>query len=112
MKFYEFRQNNSGGSFAVDDNVAHSVYIEAEDADRANEIALEKGLYFNGVDTGQDCNCCGDRWYPTDDDEYNIIEVVNSHEIFSYAYEKVEKGIFGDKAFIHFLDGSKTKVER
>jgi hypothetical protein len=22
------------------------------------------GIYFNGVEDGQDCECCGDRWYP------------------------------------------------
>ena len=62
--FFEFNQNNSGGDFVVDDRVCHHVIIEASSADQANEIAEAVGIYFNGVDDGVDCDCCGDRWYP------------------------------------------------
>jgi hypothetical protein len=61
-KFYTFRQNNSGGSFRRDDSVNHYVIIEATSAEHANIIAEEKGIYFNGVEEGYDCSCCGDRW--------------------------------------------------
>lgn len=43
---------------------APNVYIEAENAEEANEKALQIGIYFNGVEDGIDCPCCGDRWYP------------------------------------------------
>jgi hypothetical protein len=62
MKFYEFRQNNSGGSFNVDNNVAHMVLIEANDYGEAITIAESLGIYFDGVEDGMDCECCGDRW--------------------------------------------------
>lgn len=62
--FYCFDQNNSGGSFDIDGNVAQFVIIEAESAAQANERAESIGIYFNGVDEGHDCPCCGDRWYP------------------------------------------------
>ncbi len=58
MPFFTFRQNNSGGSF---EGFVY-VCIEAADADEANEAAAEYGIYFNGVDKGLDCPCCGDRW--------------------------------------------------
>lgn len=61
--YFHFCQNNSGGSFDVDERVAEHVIIEANSADHANEIAEGIGIYFNGVDDGQDCECCGDRWY-------------------------------------------------
>ena len=37
--WYEFNQNNSGGSFVVDDKVCHRIYIEAEDFREAVIIA-------------------------------------------------------------------------
>ena len=64
MKFYSYRQNNSGGFFL---KPAVTVNVEASSAAEADEIAVTHGLYFNGCDTGDDCNCCGDRWYPADE---------------------------------------------
>lgn len=66
-KFYEFNQNNSGGSFDVDDKVCHRVVVEADDPNEANHIAEDIGIYFDGCDNGMDCHCYGDRWYPADD---------------------------------------------
>ena len=63
MKWYEFDQNNSGGNFVTNDKLCHRIFIEAEDADAANKKAEELGIYFNGVEEGKDCPCCGDRWY-------------------------------------------------
>ena len=62
--FFHFNQNNSGGFFDIDDNVRQCVIIEADNADHANDIAREIGIYFNGISRGRDCECCGDRWYP------------------------------------------------
>ena len=61
--FYHYSQNNSGGQFHVNKNVCHDVIIEAPSAHQANERAEDLGLYFNGVEEGRDCSCCGDRWY-------------------------------------------------
>ena len=74
--WYEFTQNNSGGSFVVDDKVCHRIYIEAEDFREAVIIAESLGCYWNGVEKGIDCPCCGDRWSkwdkaPIDLEEYN-----------------------------------------
>ena len=63
MNFYEFNQNNSGGHMDYNDKLTHRVFIEAEDYRSANSIAEDLGIYFNGVDNGSDCECCGDRWY-------------------------------------------------
>jgi len=62
MRFFAYRQNNSGGSFDVDDNVNINVIIEANNADEADTIAESIGIYFNGCEDGLDCGCCGDRW--------------------------------------------------
>jgi|3_EtaG_2_1085321.scaffolds.fasta_scaffold285966_1 hypothetical protein len=61
MKFFTFSQNNSGGVFA---GPAQYVIVQADDADDANAIAQDNGVYFDGCSTGWDCDCCGDRWYP------------------------------------------------
>lgn len=62
--FYEYRQNNSGGGFVFAKTSGISVYVivEANSLDEANERAEGIGLYFDGVDNGHDCSCCGDRW--------------------------------------------------
>lgn len=60
--YYEFRQNNSGGHFLEDDNVSIMVIIEACCFAEAKEKAEEIGIYFDGVQKGMDCPCCGDRW--------------------------------------------------
>ena len=62
-KFFTYHQNNSGGSFEIDNHVALFVIIEADTWQEADEIAIEKGLYFDGCQKGVDCSCCGDRWY-------------------------------------------------
>lgn len=62
--FYTYRQNNSGGSFKMDDSVDIYVIIEAPDGYSADRRAEDVGIYFNGCNTDRDCPCCGDRWYP------------------------------------------------
>lgn len=70
-KFYEYSQNNSGGSFYVDENVCNQVFIEATNEKHANSIAKEIGIYFDGCAIGIDCSCCGDRW----DDSPNEVDI-------------------------------------
>jgi len=68
---YRYHQNNSGG-FVVDMPTltasegyveGFDVYIYALSKEAANRIAQDKGLYFDGVEKGIDCECCGDRWH-------------------------------------------------
>ena len=72
LKWYLFDQNNSGGSFVVDDKLCHRVFIEAKSFDDAVEKAEELGCYWNGVEDGRDCPCCGDRWNKWDDDPVDL----------------------------------------
>jgi hypothetical protein len=90
MKFYEFTQNNSGGSFVTSENLAYRLIIEAKSAEEANSIAEDLGCYFNGVDNGIDCRCCGDRWYESD--EYDVIDLkkINSEQGGYEVYEWIE----------------------
>lgn len=61
MNWYCFKQNNSGGSFIVDDKVCNRLFIEAKSFDAAVKKAEELGCYWDGVDNGIDCPCCGDK---------------------------------------------------
>ena len=63
MPWYHFRQNNSGGSYIGPE----SIHIEAKSPYGANFIAPKYGIYFDGVDSGIDCDCCGDRWRRAED---------------------------------------------
>lgn len=60
--WYMYYQNNPGGRFHEDDYVGHVVMIEAGSYRSADDIAEQIGIYFDGVNDGRDCSCCGDRW--------------------------------------------------
>ncbi len=66
MPFYYFRQNNFRGIFEIDDaaGIGPSVWVEAQNYRQANSRALSLGIYFDGVKSECDCECCGERWYP------------------------------------------------
>lgn len=89
-KWFTFNQNNSGGSFHVDENVSEYVIIQAENADQANRLAEKVGLYFDGVG---DCDCCGRRWHEVYDDGTEEPEI----------YE--EKIPFGPKKSVYNFSG-------
>jgi len=81
MKKFTYRQNNSGGAYDYPEwtgpadlggvfaaptwqNKQVDVWVMAESAAEA-DMLVEKhaGVYFDGVDKGKDCECCGDRWW-------------------------------------------------
>lgn len=66
-RFFDYSQNNSGGSFQEDAEagITNHVIIEAYDASEADDKAEQIGIYFDGIDKGLDCGCCGDRWCTT-----------------------------------------------
>ena len=67
IMFYQFDQNNSYGHFDVDENVCHRLFIEADSLEEATDKAESLGCYWDGVENGIDCPCCGDRWYSGDE---------------------------------------------
>lgn len=61
MPYFQFDQNNSGGFYTPE--TPHHVIVKAANPDEANRIAASRTpVYFDGVDRGLDCFCCGDRW--------------------------------------------------
>lgn len=100
MKFFQFSQNNPGGRFVTNNNLAQVVIIEANDALDANEIAERIGIYFNGVSEGQDCKCCGDRWDSTSESDGSEEPLVYRMKINEYLKKYPE-----DEIKIHYKNG-------
>lgn len=85
--FFEFNQNNTGGSFDVDGKLCHRLIIEEDDYRKAIKKAEELGCYWNGVEDGLDCDCCGDRWYKP----YSDRGIVIPYEYASFTKADAEK---------------------
>lgn len=112
--FFTFIQNNSGGRFDIDHDVSKYVIIEADSADEANQIAEDRaGIYFDGCESGADCDCCGDRWYR----QWGADEGTAQPEIYGQPAEQGRIGIIDrDTAVkngychIYYLDGLKRTL--
>lgn len=99
-KFYLYHQNNSGGDFLVNISVDISVIIEANNIYSANKIAKKHGIYFNGVERGIDCPCCGDRW----DDSPMVYDTLNEAIEDTYT-------VFNGGAVIYMATGYTQRVK-
>lgn len=111
VRWFEFRQNNSGGSFDYTDDVGRSVFIQARSSAEANEIAENKGVYFNGCDAGWDCECCGDRWYKVWSNDDGTEDMPQD---YVYPAGKVDFALMDTKpgesarySVFHFYDGTR-----
>jgi len=115
MPFWHFSQNNSGGRFVFEpeNGISHHVVIEAMNAREARVRAQDIGLYFDGVRSGMDCSCCGDRWSePWMDDDGKAEPAVYGHDVSKLpkAMPRESIGIKwikgGPEGYVHFLDGT------
>lgn len=105
MTFYIWDQNNSGGIFNVDEDLSHRVVIEADSYDLAEAKAFDFGIYYDGVEAGCDCECCGDRWYHGNE--------LTRHDLEGKTLEECLQGL-ADRwgwedpdIILHYADGSK-----
>lgn len=99
--FYTFRQNNSGGKFEIDKSIKHYIIVEADNAKEANTFAEYLGIYFDGVEDGYDCPCCGDRWSRVDEYDAEKIPSLYGHNIIGYQNKWLE----GDEYIIYYKNG-------
>lgn len=80
--FYVFSQNNSGGYFVKDENVAPEIIIEATEEvlamARLDEILSQKPEYTNF------CPCCGTRYDSFDVDENHSFMDEGEHVTHCY----------------------------
>ena len=108
--FYGFNQNNSGGVFKINKNVTVNVFIEADSANKANDIAESVGIYFDGVAVGRDCDCCGDRWYKAYKDDGEKEPMIDGTPVADYKESWVKKG--DPYAHVYNADGTKVTYYR
>lgn len=54
-------------------------------------------IYFNGVEDGRDCECCGDRWFAYTWDKAETIEELNKQKYVSCTNDD-------STMFVHMLD--------
>lgn len=106
MAFFDYRQNNSGGGFDIDEDAGISIHviIEADSAEEADSKAEAIGLYFGGKG---DCSCCGDRWYSAWG-EGDKVPSVYGDPVSDYDFEagcSFKWNSTGPEAFVHFADG-------
>lgn len=101
VDFYEFDQNNSGGTFDVDENVCHRVIIEATSQEHA--CAIFEPMIYSQTSS---CACCGDRWSPEYADKINIAKIIqdgwkvthySTTDISDPTNKLVEEMIWADK---------------
>jgi hypothetical protein len=102
--FYTFRQNNSFGIVDQDDHLDFVVIIESDSEHEAIQKALNIGIYFDGVDEGLDCACCGDRWSQSD------IECNDTPMIYDIPIDKFHPYRDGLHAIIHHTNGKVVKL--
>ena len=100
--FYTYHQNNSGGSFDCDDRVAETVIIEANSPDEANYRAESVGIYFDGVQKGQDCSCCGDRWHSAWLEGTEVPEIYGKDPVEHVPYSNDKDQPY---CYVYYLDG-------
>lgn len=90
MSWYSFRQNNSGGSFFIDEMV--DIYVAVEETTMKKAIKRARSITKNHRAY---CECCGDRWDFSED----RIEVHNERPTN-----------LDHSAILYSLDGSRTKT--
>jgi len=97
LRWFHFSQNNSGGYFIEDEQVAEDVYIQDVDADSA---ICRAGNIFAGRDDF--CPCCGERW------SYYIRDEDGTDEPMYYGepIRTSDAGVFSGKARLHYFDGT------
>lgn len=102
-KFFEFYQNNSGGSFEIDDaaGIGTRVWVEAHNANQASRLAEAIGIYFNGCADDRDCGCCGDRWSEAYGDGEETPKINEEYD-FNWS----------DTVYVHRLDGTIERIAK
>jgi hypothetical protein len=106
--FYEYDQNNSGGSFIVNDDVTYNVIIEADSAKQADAKAEDIGIYFDD-DYDVDCECCGTRWSRTYSDGSEEPEIYGKPVV---DYEEYWAKDNEPWAHVYYKDGTKRSFTR
>lgn len=102
--FYTYVQNNSAGYWEGPQYVIVEA-LTAEDADI--DAVVYMGVYFDGVDAGRDCECCGDRWERARDKDGDTEPCLYHMPI----HQAARRYLVGDEAVIRYRDGTVVRLE-
>lgn len=105
MPFVTFRQNNSGGSFDYDNDLTETVIVEGTDLDDILRRAGSLGIYFDGIDDGIDCDCCGDRWYRPWNDDLDEVPSIYGKPVEEYNFNRFRWS--NEPCYVHYMNGIK-----
>jgi hypothetical protein len=99
LKWYTTDQNNSGGYWIENEDVAHYVSVQAKNVAEAKEK-------FEHITAGysQYCECCGERW------SYDYLEESDGHKVPSYYNQPLNelKNVWNDTHVVfYFADGTR-----
>lgn len=94
MKLYLYYQNNPGGHTDQTGFLWDYMIVEAPRARMADVMLEEAGGYFNGVRSGIDCECCGNRWSSKaerrDEPDMEELDIPEYH--YPYDYDESKQG--------------------
>lgn len=103
MSFYTFYQNNVGGEYIVNEDIACFVIVEAKNAEEA-----ESKIRDITEDYDDYCDCCGSRW------NLDVFENMANDEPMAYGVNvrerKVYQGFSDNKTIIYYSNGTKEKL--
>jgi hypothetical protein len=109
--FYTYNQNNSFGTFDVNEDVTYYVIVEADSVEDANRRAEGVGIYFDGCSRGRDCPCCGDRWSEAwDGDDATPEPMIYGEPVAEFTPWSHQQG--EPIAHVYYKDGSKQEVTK
>lgn len=101
-KFYTVNQNNSGGFYIKNENVAEYVIIEAIDVCHAQSRAEKILENYRSY-----CPCCGPRW---NDSWLSEEDGKETPMIYSEPIKDYLSWVKNAVAIIHYIDGTKEII--
>jgi hypothetical protein len=101
LKFYPFRQNNSGGYYVIDEENGISEFISIQAKDYKDSVRILQEISEKNDEFFDYCPCCGERWDTCNFDFDGDLEPM-------YYDEKLYDNYKGDcqrTAYVHYYDG-------
>jgi hypothetical protein len=89
-----------------DGNDLNAINRAINKAKKANDKALELGIYFDGCYKDVDCSCCGDRWDEVLETDGTDVPTFYSKEVKDWIEDERPSG------YVHYLDGTVRKFNR
>lgn len=114
INLYRYCQTNSGGSFkdTKKSYVKDAIFPLKQKGDFEKiykdigvtaKTIIPKMIYFDGVEKGLDCECCGDRWDELWEDEATT-EVFIFEDLKDYENNKSELMIYSQYCIVSELE--------